>query len=108
MIRLKPKSYAEALKIACSLASLSGGSEVFKILPPVPFNSSSTLSGVAFFTRTKSVELPGIMEAASSFMNGSLIPASASEPETAPAANPNKGFIKIKPLIGPQKAELAT
>src|SRR5208283_3448132 len=57
-----------ALKAACSLASSSCESDVFKILPPVPFSSSSTLSGVTFLTRTKRAELPGISVAAKSFM----------------------------------------
>ena len=62
--------------------------EVFKIRPPVPFNSSNTLSGVAFVTRTNSVELPGVIVAANSFMKSSLIPTSVSAPEIAPVAAP--------------------
>jgi hypothetical protein len=60
----------DALKAACSLASSSCESEVFKILPPVPFSSSSTLSlyGVALLSRTNRVELPGLSVADNSFM----------------------------------------
>ena len=59
-----------ALKAACSLASSSCESEVFKILPPVPFSSSSTLSlsGVAFLSSTNRVELPELSVADNSFM----------------------------------------
>jgi hypothetical protein len=59
-----------AFNASCSLASSSWEREVFKILPPVPFRSSSTLSlsGVAFLTSTNRVELPGLSVADNSFM----------------------------------------
>ena len=80
---------------------------VSKTRPPVPFNSSKTLSGVDFLTRTNRAELPGAIVAANSFMKLSLIPTSVRAPETAPAvapmAKPSKGFRKIRPIRAPQK-----
>ena len=67
------------------MASSSCESEVFKILPPVPFSSSSTLSlsGVAFLSSTNRVELPGLSVADNSLMKCSLIPTSVSAPESS-------------------------
>src|SRR5215510_3378518 len=99
-----------ALRAAWSFASSSCESDVLRILPPVPFNSSSILSGVAFLTRTNSVELPGFIVSASSFIKLSLMPTSVRAPETAPAvaptARPRSGFKKISPTSVPQKPPL--
>ena len=88
------------------LAALGHDEEV----APVPFTSSSTLSGVAFLTKTNSVELPGFMFAASSFINLSSMPTSVRAPETAPAvapiAMPRSGFKKSIPTSAPQKPPL--
>jgi hypothetical protein len=92
-----------ALRAACSLDSSSCESEVFRILPPVPFNSSSTLSGLAFLTSTNRLELPTLSLADNSFMKRSLIPTSVSAPEAAPAA----AFRKIRPVSDPQKPPLS-
>jgi len=63
--------YLAALKAACNLAASSCVIEVFKILPPIPFSSFSTLSlsGDGLLTSTKRAEPPGISVPANSFMN---------------------------------------
>ena len=63
--------YLAALKAACNLAASSCETEVFKILPPIPFSSFSTLSlsGDGLLTSTKRAEPPGISVPANSFMN---------------------------------------
>ena len=58
-----------ALRAAWSLLSSSCKSEVLRIVPPVPFTSSSTLSGVDLLTRTNSAELFGVKVGARSSMN---------------------------------------
>src|SRR5208283_3304400 len=57
-----------ALRTVCSFASSLCESEVLRTLPPDPLSSSITLSGVAFLTRTNSMELPGVMLAARPFI----------------------------------------
>ena len=63
--------YLAALKAACNLAASSCVTDVFKILPPIPFSSFSTfsLSGDGLLTSTKRAEPPGISVPTNSFMN---------------------------------------
>ena len=76
------------LSAAWRRASSSFDKEVFRIRPPVPCTSASTLSAVTFRTSTKSAELPGFRAPASSFINLSLIPMSLNAPPTTPARRP--------------------
>ena len=73
------------VQLNLALLVLDGDNRVFKILPPVPVRSSSTLSlsGVAFLSSTNRVELPGLSVADNSLMKCSLIPTSVNAPESS-------------------------
>ena len=71
-------------------------------------NSSLTRSITASELSRNSAEVPGVTWSRTDLMNESLMPTSASEPnsapEAAPIARPRIGMKKIRPNSRPQKA----
>ena len=81
-----------------------------RIVPPVPFTSSSTLSGVDLWTRTNSAELFGVKVAAN--LHELIVDPPdrpmlrTPPPPTTPTARPRSGFRNISPISIPQHPPL--
>ena len=61
--------YLAALKAACNLAASSCETEVFKILPPIPFSSSRQCASIAASETVANSAIQGFIQALDVFVN---------------------------------------